>query len=192
MRVILYMAMTANGYVATTEGGTEWVSPGDWERFKELARETGNVVVGRATYDAMVDEKTFPVPGALNVVMTREAPTADPLKEVVFSDASPEEVIAMMREKGFESVLVAGGGSLNGSFMTDGLIDELYLTVEPVVLGDGIRLFEHGDFARELELVDTAKLSEHEVQLHYRVKKYTVEDVTGGSSAEAELEPEEE
>ncbi|MDP1760109.1 MAG: dihydrofolate reductase family protein, partial [Candidatus Woesebacteria bacterium] len=146
MKVILYMAITANGLIAREEGGTDWINQEDWKNFREMAKQAGSVVMGRGTYDAMIKEGEFPVAGVLNVVMTREAPPAEPLKEVIFSDASPEEVVGMLGERGFESVLIAGGGNLNGSFMGDGLIDEIYLTIEPVVFGQGIQLFEHADF----------------------------------------------
>lgn len=52
-----------------------------------------------------------------------------------------------------------------------GLIDEVILDVEPVALGDGIPLFGGKNFQRRLELIESTRLSPHEVQLHYRVVK---------------------
>lgn len=173
------MAATINGFVATEEGVTDWVSQEDWERFGKMAKETGNVIIGRTTYEAMVEEKTFPMPGCLNVVMTREAPRAEPMKNVIFTDKSPEEVLEDLAKQGFESALLAGGGELNGSFMADGLIDEIYLSVQPVAFGEGVKLFGSGFFRRELDLLGVEKVSENEVQLHYRVKRPTLEDYIG-------------
>lgn len=179
MKLILYMAVTANGFVATEEGATDWVSQEDWERFRKISKETGVVIIGRTTYEAMIEEKTFPLPDCLNVVMTREAPTNGAMKNVVFTDKSPEEVLEDLAKEGFDSALLAGGGELNGSFMADGLVDEVYLTLEPVVFGEGVKLFGSGFFRRELDLLGVEKVSDSEVQLHYRVKRPTLEDYIG-------------
>lgn len=172
IKTILYMAVTANGMIADEAGDTSWVTPGDWEHFKQLAKQTGNVVIGRGTYDAMIEEKTFPIPDCLNVVMTSSIPETSPGTNVVFSDKSPEETLEELKKRGFAGALIAGGGELNGSFVTDGLVDELQLTLEPVILGQGIRLFGSGvDFKRPLTLIGVEKVSESEVRLRYRIEK---------------------
>lgn len=177
MKVILCMAMTVNGYIATEEAEPVFVSKVAEQRFFDMAKQVGNVVIGRGTYDALMQADAFPIPDTLNVVMTSSLPEVEPLKNVLFFTESPEEAIAELARRGFEEVLLGGGGILNGSFMNDGLIDEIYLTVEPVVFSAGIHLFEHADFKRELELLGTEQISEHEVQLHYALRKYTVDAV---------------
>lgn len=77
----------------------------------------------------------------------------------------------MLEEKGFSETFLAGGGNVNSSFIKDGLIDEIYLDVEPIVFGKGIKLFSEEDFEYELELLEVNKLNENTVQLHYKVKK---------------------
>ena len=53
MKTTLYMAMSANGIIATETGDEEFLSHENWEKFCELARELGNFVVGRKTYEAV-------------------------------------------------------------------------------------------------------------------------------------------
>jgi dihydrofolate reductase len=183
MKIILYMTVTANGFIATLEGGTEWVSPAAQEEFRQLAKQTGNVVFGHNTYAAMVAASSFPVPGVLNVVMTSQPPDVDPIKNVIFFTESLEDMIQELSKQGMAEILVAGGGQLAGSFMTDGLVDEIYLTIEPLMLGQGIHLFEHAEFERQLELIGSKNVSDHEVQLHYAVRKYTVEGILSEEAA---------
>lgn len=171
MKIIAYMAITPNGFIATPEGNTAWVSSADWDNFRNLAKRTGAVIIGRGTYDAMVVEGTFPLPGTLNVVMTANPPKVEPLKNVVFEDGSPEEVLENIKKIGHTEVILGGGGELLGSFMTDGLLDELYLTVEPVIFSEGIRLFGYGEFERQLELLDVNRTDSGEVRLHYAVRR---------------------
>lgn len=179
MKTILYMAMTVNGFVATEEGDSSWTSETDEKRFMAMRKEAGNVIMGRTTYESLVADKQFPFTDCLNVVMTREAPPVEPLKNVVFTDKSPEEVLEDLVKQGFNTALLAGGGELNGSFMADGLVDEIYLTVEPLAFGEGVKLFGSGFFRRELDLLDVNKVSDNEVQLHYRVRRATLEDYIG-------------
>ena len=77
----------------------------------------------------------------------------------------------MLEQKGFTFAFLAGGGQLNTSFVKENLIDEIYLDVEPLVFGKGIRVFAEGDFELELELLETKKLNPNTVQLHYKVLK---------------------
>lgn len=170
------MAMTANGLIAAEDGDSSWTSEADEKSFAALRKKIGNVIMGRGTYDTLVGDSQFPFPDCLNVVMTREAPETETLKKVVFTDKSPEEVLQDLAAQGFSEALLAGGGDLNGSFMTDGLVDEIYLTVEPLAIGQGIKLFGTGDFRRDLELLEVNKLSDNEVQLHYGVKRATLDN----------------
>jgi dihydrofolate reductase len=173
------MATTLNGLVATEEGDSNWTSEAHEQKSKEMRKEIGNVIMGRTTYEALVEAKEFPYPDCLNVVMTREAPKSEPMKNVVFTDKSCEEVLEDLAKQGFDSALLIGGGELSGSFMADGLIDEIYLTVEPLTFGEGVKLFGGGFFRRELDLLEVSKISDTQAQLHYRVKRPTLEDYIG-------------
>lgn len=57
------------------------------------------------------------------------------------------------------------------AFMKEGLINEIYLDVEPLIFGKGIKLFADSDFEYNLELLEVNKLNENTVQLHYKVIK---------------------
>jgi len=78
-----------------------------------------------------------------------------------------------LKKKGFSEILVAGGGKLNASFMQKGLVDEIYLDIEPFVFGSGIKLFANGEWENKLKLLGTKLLSKDTIQIHYKViKKY--------------------
>lgn len=91
--------------------------------------------------------------------------------KVIFTDKSPKEVLKMLEEKGFDTAFLAGGGHINSAFIKDGLIDEIYLDVEPIVFGKGIKLFADSDFEYQLEFLEVNKLNKNTVQLHFKVKK---------------------
>lgn len=67
--------------------------------------------------------------------------------------------------------MICGGGGANSSFIKENLVDEIYLDLEPIIIGRGIRLFADADFESQLELIEIKKISDNEVQLHYKVRR---------------------
>ncbi len=105
------------------------------------------------------------------IVLTNNSSLKIHNQEFVSLAQSPSEAINILKQQGFETIMVCGGGKLNSGFMKENLIDEIYLDVEPIVLGQGIKLFADKDFERKLELIETKNLSQNEIQLHYKVLK---------------------
>tara|TARA_Y100000310_G_scaffold345354_2_gene464086 strand:- start:3007 stop:3486 length:480 start_codon:yes stop_codon:yes gene_type:complete len=159
------MAMSANGFIAKENNETPW-SNEEWESFSTMVQSIGNIVIGRKTYEIMKENNEFEKIGNPVVVVV-----SNTLKEKSVFVNSPEKAIEQLKEKGFSEVLVAGGGILNSSFVKKGLIDEIYLDIEPVLFGRGISLFAKNDFEEKLTLLGTKKISKDTIQLHYQVRK---------------------
>lgn len=171
MKTILYMGTSINGYIAKEDGDSEWTSEEDLQGFYKNSQAAGNIIMGKNTYDSASEYGYFPFPGAVNVIMTHQNIENKWGDQVIFTDKSPKEISQMLEERGFKEAFLAGGGNVNSSFMKEGLIDEIYLDVEPIVFGKGIKLFSDGDFEYELELLEVNKLNKNTTQLHYKVKK---------------------
>ncbi len=172
MKVILYMGVSINGYIAKSNGDSEWTSDEDLKGFFDNSKKAGNIIMGKNTFRAASSYGYFPFPEALNVVVTHEKFKNMWEGKVIFTDQSPKEILAMLAEKGFTTAFLAGGGILNSAFVKEKLIDEIYLDVEPLLLGKGIPVFApSAEFEFELRLLETKKLNEDTVQLHYAVIK---------------------
>jgi len=171
MRVILYMAMTVNGKIAGDNDDTSWTTKEDWEGFRAMCKKVGNAIIGRRTYE-MVKKEGIQLDNILTVVMTHDPELlGQQLPHTIFTDKPPKDVLTLLKEKGYKEALVAGGGILNSAFLKDGLIDEMYIDIEPLILGRGIPLFADGDFAPRLKLLKITTLTNRQtVQLHYQVK----------------------
>lgn len=170
MKVILYMAISVNGIIARENNDTSWVSQTEWESFRKTTQKVGNIIIGRRTFDVAVREGDFPFEGSFNVVCTSKDIVNKWGDNVVFVK-SPQEALKVLEDRGFDTAMVGGGGNLNSQFMKENLVDEIYLDVEPIVLGEGISLFEDADFEAKLALIETTKLSGNEIQLRYKVEK---------------------
>ena len=170
MKVILYMAVSADGFIATKTDDTSWVSDTDWENFKKLIESTGVIVVGKRTYDVGIADGTFPYAKALHIVMTHDKELIkQSLSTIIFTDKDPRQIIKLAQLHHKDSLLVAGGGHTNGAFLKAGLINEIILSVHPIILGDGIKLFEGITLTKSLKLLDVKNLPENLIQLHFQV-----------------------
>ena len=70
---------------------------------------------------------------------------------------------------GFKSLVVAGGGKTNASFMKSGLVNEVVFNLEPFMLGNGVKVFDDENFESKLRLLKTTKLKSGIIQLHYKL-----------------------
>lgn len=171
MKVILYMAITANGFIAKENDDTSFVSKIEWDSFRNMIKTAGNMIIGSRTYEIMRDGEEFKNLENIRVLVVSENANFKTIANNHSIAKTPKNALAILEKEEFDNTLVAGGGTLNASFMAENLIDEIYLDVEPVVFGKGIRLFRENDFEARLKLLETNKLSDDEIQLHYRVLK---------------------
>ena len=165
------MGITVNGYIAKPDGDSEWTSEEDLKGFYEQSKNAGNIIMGRNTYFIASKYGYFPFPDVLNIVVSHEPIENTWGDKVLITDKTPKEIVEMLQQKGFTTAFLAGGGQLNTSFMKEGLIDEIYLDVEPLVFGKGIKVFADGDFEFNLELLGTKALNLNTIQLHYKILK---------------------
>jgi riboflavin biosynthesis pyrimidine reductase len=85
--------------------------------------------------------------------------------------ASPREALQHLDQKGFDTALVGGGAQLDSAFLSQGLVDEIYLNLEPIMVNKGMMLAVGEGSGVSLQLIGTTKLGDNISQLHYRVYK---------------------
>jgi len=166
MKVILVMAVTADGRIAKdSDHFPDWTSKEDKQFFARVSKEHGAVVMGDKTFE------TFPAPlkDRLNVVFTLDE-NPQPREGVKFVSGEPKKVLEDLEKEGFKSVVLGGGALINGLFLKEKLVDELYISVEPKLFGDGLSLFK-GDFNVDLEMIGTEKTNDNSIVLKYKVLK---------------------
>lgn len=165
MKVVMLMAITADGKIAKhADHFPDWTGSADKRLFVRLSRKAGVVIMGSRTYDTI----GAPLPGRLNVVMTRDARRVSDREDLWFTGLKPEKIVASLEARGYEEVILAGGAMVNTLFAQAGLIGEVVLTVSPRFFGDGVSLFTAAvDMSLELNAVE--QLDAHLVMLCYRV-----------------------
>lgn len=165
------MAVSANGIIATSDGGEDFLSDETWNHFIRRAKEIGCVVWGRKTHDAVMSygqRYIDDIKGFKKVIVSRSNLILDgDCSQAI----SPEEAIKQLESEGFEKVLISGGATLNSEFAKLNLIDEIILDINPVIIGSDIPLFLPNDFELKLKLKDTKVIEGGNVELIYEVIK---------------------
>jgi dihydrofolate reductase len=138
----LYIAVSADGYIATPDGGVAWLDPFQQHDFgyREFMETIGTVILGRKTYDQALGFGDWPYPGKNAIVWTSRPLVSPPAGVEATSDLGAR--VARLRAEAEQDVCVVGGGQLIRALFDLQAIDELQLFTMPLLLGDGIPLFE--------------------------------------------------
>ncbi len=167
IKTILIAAISADGKIAerAEQSSLDWTSKEDTQFFVKRTKEAGVVIMGRKTFETI----GRPLKDRLLVIMTSSIEGKESQPEVLeYTNASPKEILVSLHERGYKEAAICGGSSVYGQFLKEGLIDEIFLTVEPVLFGGGVPLAV--DFDRiNMELIDTTQLNDRAIVLHYRV-----------------------
>jgi len=161
--------MTADGIVAKhISHNADWTSKADKKAFIAETKKHGAIIMGETTY------KTIgrPLPGRLNFILAQDPET---YREKVipntleFFSGAPRDVIQRLKSRGFESAILGGGPFTNSSFLQEGLVNEVLITVEPRLFGNGMTFAKGHDLDIPLELIRTEEIGDGAVHLHYKV-----------------------
>ena len=170
--VILYIATSLDGYIA---------KPGDDLSFLKLVQKEGEdygytdfiktvdtVILGRKTYDwVMTQLKEFPHADKEAYIITR---TARPgIGKTHFYTGNLKELILRLKAEAGKNIFIDGGAEIVNELLNQKLIDEFVISVVPVLVGNGTRLFKDGRPEQELKLMEVKKFDTGLIQFHYKV-----------------------
>ena len=188
-RALYYGATSLDGYLADPDDGLEWLlqfegtydAPdaepgpmGEGGGYEQFYDGVGALISGSTTYEFVAEhfrDEAWPYAGKPYwVLSSRDLPVpGGEGVDVRVADASVEEIYSdVVASAGDRAVWLVGGGNVASQFADAGLIEELILTVVPVVLGDGKPLFDRPPNA-SFALLGTRAFSNGMAELHYRL-----------------------
>jgi dihydrofolate reductase len=170
MKVIMVAVVTIDGKLARNSAHfSDWSSPEDKRIFVSLSKRAGVIIMGNNTFKTL----PAPLPGRLHVVLTHDATDKENLPgQVEFTDREPEQVLADLEARGYTEAVLGGGSQVNALFLQRGLVDEISLTVEPIIFGTGIDLLEGLELDLRARLVEVNRLNEAgTVHLRYELDR---------------------
>ena len=166
-RCSVFIATSLDGYIARSDGGIDWLDrvqlPDEDYGFAAFYASIDALVMGRGTYDKALTFGDWPYAGKQTIVLTHRTATSRFGEELVA--ATPTEIVA--RLAGVARIYVDGGDVIR-QFLAADLIDDLTISVVPIVLGGGLRLFPGGEGEHAVILESSQAWSSGLVQLRYR------------------------
>jgi dihydrofolate reductase len=181
------MHVSLDGFVTGPSEEMNWIIM-DEEVFQDasdLAASTDTALYGRVTYQMM--ESYWPTvltnPSSTSMEL-RHAAWVENIRKIVFSrtldkakwnntiliKANIEEEMIKLKQQAGGSMTIFGSPTLTHGFMKYGLIDEYRFNINPVILGNGIPLFEHIVHPIDLQLISKKKFDCGVIGLHYKTK----------------------
>jgi dihydrofolate reductase len=175
-KVILYSATTIDGFIAQKDGGIDFLHD---ERFaisnedfgyQEFYDSISTTLMGNNTYQQVLDfDVPFPYPDKKNYVFSKSQKGED--ENVTYINSDIATFVNDLKSKAEKDVWLVGGGQINTLLLEAGLIDEIIITLIPVILGEGIPLFPSSGGLKRLNLVSEQAYENGFVKVTYSLFK---------------------
>jgi dihydrofolate reductase len=174
-KVKLYIAISLNGKIAKSDGSVDWLesirNPEKTDHgYSDFYKTIDTTIQGYNTYSQILGWGIdFPYADKKNYVFTRKQ-GIEKTEYVEFISENHIDFIKQLKKEDGKDIWIVGGGQLNTMFLNENLVDEIQVFVMPIVLTDGIELFESLPKETKLKLVETKPYSTGAVELKYNVE----------------------
>ena len=172
-KITLEMACSINGIIATEDGNEDFLSYRGWKIMIELLKKYDVLIWGRKTWDNILSWEE----GYINdlkdiniIILTSKKHTKSEFSNVTYCN-SVKECLELCEKLKYERLLISGGAKVNNAFINKGIVDDIILNYNPVVLNKGIPLFMGDYFESRLKLEEVVKEKQGILQVHYSIIK---------------------
>lgn len=171
----LYIAISLNGKIAKSDGSVEWLesipNPEKTDYgYSEFYDTIDTTIQGYNTYNQVLSWGIdFPYTGKKNYVLTRKKGLKN-TEYVEFITENHIRFIQQLKKQKGKDIWLIGGGKINTMLLNENLIDEIQIFTMPIIISDGIELFETIPKETKLKLIETKSYSTGAVELKYNVE----------------------
>lgn len=160
-KIVLFIAMSLDGYIADINGGVDWLSghgsnEENIDAYSEFIKDIDTVIMGWKTYHQVKTELSpdeWVYSGLKSYVITHNDIPAT--EEIEYVNDEPCELVKRLKcEKG-RDIWICGGAEIVQQLISANIIDKYYISVIPTILGNGVRLFAEAEQEIKLRLVKT-------------------------------------
>jgi dihydrofolate reductase len=171
-KVKLFIACSIDGFIAAPNDNLDFLKivekEGEDYGYQAFTNTIDTIIIGRRTFDYVT--KNIGLHhydnGKTDVyVLTRNVQS--PMGRIQFYNDSIESLIQHLQSKTGKDIYCDGGAELINALLNAHLIDEMIISIVPIVLGDGIRLFNTGNVYQEWTLISSQSFDTGLVQLKY-------------------------
>jgi dihydrofolate reductase len=186
-KLIFFIHTSLDGFVAGINGEMDWINTDDamFDFVATMTNKADTALYGRVTYDMM--QSYWPTAGeqpnaskhdkehsawynkVSKVVLSKTISEKGLDNTKVIADELADNVNKIKKQDG-KNILIFGSPTASHSLLSLGLIDEFWLFVNPVLLGNGIPLYKGTTETTKLKLIETQTFSLGVIALHYETK----------------------
>jgi dihydrofolate reductase len=169
-KLILYIAMSIDGYIANKNDDLSFLSiveqEGEDYGYNEFQKTIDTIIIGRKTFDKVISMRfDYPHTDKKVYIITRTPKTE--IGTFNYYTGNLKELDIELKRGNGKNIFCDGGAEIVNELLKDNLIDEFYISIIPVILGDGIPLFNPGRPELNLQLISSKSFDKGLVQLHY-------------------------
>ena len=175
-KISLFIATSLDGYIAKPDDDLSFLrfmeKEGEDYGYAEFTNTIDTLIVGRRTYDYVLEEigPSHYDNGQRDVYVITRTERPQVGKTIFYTGDITELVKRLKSEKG-KNIYCDGGAEIINELLKHDLIDEFIISVIPVLLGDGIKLFKDGRPEQRLEFITAKTFETGLIQLYYRREK---------------------
>jgi dihydrofolate reductase len=171
-KTILYIACSLDGYIAAPNDDLSFLSiveqAGEDYGYSGFIQTIDTVILGRKTYEWIMKQvPEFVHADKTTYVITRTERPA--IGNTSFYTGNLKELIDSLKSQPGKDIFIDGGAEVVHELLSQKGIDEFVISIIPILVGNGTRLFKDGRPEQQLQLVSSKQFKTGLVQLHYKV-----------------------
>ena len=167
-KINLFIASSLDGYIARSDGSVDWLPENTASGYERFIKSIDTVVMGKKTYDQVLTFGDYLYKNKKSYVFTRNDDYPKDENTEFVHDV--DKLVKDINTNSGTNIWLIGGADIISTFLNLELVDEIILSIIPVVLGKGIPLFKNIQKEVKLELIKTTDYDAL-VELHYKVLK---------------------
>lgn len=170
MLTTLFIATSLDGYIAGPDDDVSWQFTDADYGFDEFYNTIDTLIMGRGTYSVLQRMGRWPYHDKRTMVVTRSAKLEITTPNTAYFNGSLTDLENLLKEQGVKRSWLVGGGELVASYLNEHLVEEVVVSVHPMLLGKGVPLFPTSIPSVKLELIAAESYDSGLVQLKYKIK----------------------
>lgn len=175
-KLSLFIATSLDGYIAKPNDDLSFLTlvekEGEDYGYAEFSSNIDTLIIGRKTYDYVLRElgSSHYDKGQQDIYVITRQPRPS-VGRTTFYTGEIRDLVEKLKHENGKDIYCDGGAEIINELLKHDLVDEIIISVIPILLGDGTRLFKAGRPEQTLQLVNTKTFDSGLVQLHYRRRK---------------------
>ncbi len=177
-KVTLHMVSSLDGFIAKKDGDVSWLQSTDnyekgitlsQEDIEKFIKTIDCYVMGSKTYEHAL-ELGWPY-GDKPVIVVTNRDLKTNKENVTFYSGNLDQLVNNQLKPKYKSIWIVGGTMLAKDFIRAALVDDIIISIMPIILGDGILFFDYIQQEYRLHLKDMTAYKDGMVELWYEMKK---------------------